>query len=225
MSALELKQRFETNLGDFEGAFNRAVACVPLTIAWVTAEQAMNPTFAAARLLAGSKLALMEGAASWATGLNRGAAGSLRTLIENLFAWLYFKDHPVEFAAVERKDADLLLPKAVLTYMKSIDRGFETAYGLIKDKKTRPADYYYSDISEYVHAHPSHVLPGKASWELAVTVPPDSGFLTISKHADEFISDAFSTHYRASWGIVPQKVKDNLSARLGDKVAKFIAVP
>jgi len=220
----ELLKRLKANLGDFEKAFDEVLASVPLTVAWVKAEEATNPAFPASRLLTGSKLALLEAAACWGAGLNRGAAGSLRTLIENLFAWLYYKDHPVEYAAVERKHSELLLPKAVITYLKNVDRGFDTAHAFLKEKMGRPNDYYYSDVSEYVHAHPSHVLPGKPPWELAVTIPRDSGFLAICEHADEFVSDGFSTHYRASWGIVPDVTKSDLSARLGTKLAKFLAV-
>ena len=225
MSAFdELKGRLTVNLDKFETRSNQVSDSVPLSKAWIDAEAGSADENPAAPLLKGARLMLLEAATAWALGLNRGAAGSLRTYIENLFAWLYFKDHPVEYALVEQKTRELILPKSTQAYLKDIDKGFEKAYKYLNKNMDRPSEYFYTDLSFFVHAHPNQILKGKTASELVVTVPPEAIFTEICSQADEFISDNFVVAYRHSWGSVPAIVKDNVSARLGKKAADFLAV-
>ena len=173
----------------------------------------------------GAKVALLEAATAWAIGSNRGAASSLRAYIENTFAWLYYKDHPVEFQTILTKHADMMLPKSVQNYLKNIDGGFEKAYTLISRKGLRTSEYYYTDVSQFVHAHPSFALLSENIEELAVSVPRDKGFLSISTMTDEFISDNYVAFYRSSWDDMPKSVQQNTSHRLGGMLRQFLDVP
>lgn len=225
MSAFtDVKARIEGNVDGFEDRAASIPAALPLSIAWIDFETGHAADIPAADLLKGARLALLEAASAWAIGLNRGAAGSLRTFIENTFAWLYYKDHPIEFNLVTKKEIDLLLPKSIQKYLKEIDSGFDKAYSIIVKVQTRPDEYYYTNLSFFSHAHPSQLLSGKPSHELVVTAPPDAGFLAVCANVDEFISDNFATAYRNSWGLVPQIVKDSVSERLAAKSADFLAI-
>jgi chromosome partitioning protein len=180
----------------------------------------------ARHLLLGSKVALLEAGTGWAIGSNRGAASSLRAYVENAFAWLYYKDHPVEFRAVEARRADLKLPKAVQLYIKEMDGGFERAYlELIKHSdRGKDDEYYYSVVSQFVHAHPGFATFSDKIHELAVSSPRDESFLKLCKKSDEFISDNYAAYYRASWDDAPAAVKLNLTERLKAKTKDFLAV-
>lgn len=221
----ELEHLLQSNLGSFATNVEQAVGKFPLSRGWIEAELATGSQLKAAALLNGAKVALLEAGAAWATGLNRAAASSARTFAENVMAWIYYKDHSVEYNLVEQRKSDLLLPKAVQSYIKSVDHGFDAAYKFLNESKTRPNEYFYSDLSYYIHAHPNQIISGKEAHELVVTNPPESAFLQICSHLDEFISDNFVAFYRHSWGFLPQIVVENIQTRLSMKLSKFIAVP
>jgi hypothetical protein len=118
----------------------------------------------------------------------------------------------------------MMLPKSVQSYIKGIDGGFEKAYALISKKGMRANEYYYTDVSQFVHAHPSSSLSSDNIDETAVSVPRDSGFLTISSMADEFISDNYLAFYRGSWDDIPMSVRQNASDRLGTTLRQFLDI-
>lgn len=178
----------------------------------------------AASLLVGAKVSLLEAGTAWSLGSNRSAAASIRTFIENAVSWLYYKDHPVEFDLVARRLDDLWLPKAVISsYLSKIDPTYEAKHADLFKKGSRPEKYFYSWISDYVHAHPSFVGLKDNISALVVSVPSDAAFKTVCAHVDEFVSDVYSSHYRANFAMMPDPVKANLEARLGDKLARWVS--
>lgn len=135
------------------------------------------------------------------------------------------QDHPVEFHSILQRHADMMLPKSVQNYIKSIDSGFEKSYSFVFKKSCRGIEYYYTDISQFVHAHPSFALHSENIEELAVSAPRDTGFLSNSTMADEFISDNYAAFYRSSWDDMPKLVQRNISNRLGGMLKQFLDIP
>lgn len=218
----KILERLQENLVTFEDGVNSFIAAMPLSQLWIQREWLIAGDNPAQNLLIGAKVAFVEAGTAWAIGSNRGAASSLRAYIENGFAWLYYKDHPVEFRAVLARQLDLILPKAVQSYVKSLDGGFDKAYSMMVRKRQRSNEYFYADVSQFVHAHPAFASRSVNIEETAVSVPRDSGFITLSNMADEFISDNFLSVYRASWGDVPQQVQENATTRLGTALTNFV---
>jgi hypothetical protein len=219
-----LAQRLAQNLSSFDAGLNVFSEAMPLSRDWIQREWPLSESVKAQSLLVGAKVALLEAATAWAIGSNCGAASSLRAYIENTFAWLYYKDHPVEFQTILTKHADMMLPKSVQNYIKNIDEGFEKAYNLISRKRVRTSEYYYTDVSQFVHAHPSFALRSENIEESAVSLPRDSGFLTISAMTDEFISDNYLAFYRSSWDDAPKSVQQNTSKRIGTTLRQFLDI-
>lgn len=224
-SADTVQSRIAANISTLNTNIDSISASLPLAKAWIDSESAGYAKIPAQDLLSAARLSLLEAAASWSAGLNRAAAGSLRTFLENAISWLYYKDHAVEYRLVTMAKSDLFLPKAVQKYLIAIDGGFEAAYKYLEKSKSRPNEYYYTDISSFVHAHPNFLLSGKTGPEIVVSVPPDQDFIKMCQHADEFLNDQFITFYRHSWGSVPQSAQAAATNRLGDKLADFLAVP
>src|SRR6185437_8495032 len=189
---------------------------------WIEYSWTISVDNPARPLLVGAKIALLESAASWGIGSNRGAAASLRTFIENSIAWLYYKDHPVEYRVMAERDDDLLLPKAVKNYLHRANKGYERAWPVLAAAAKRPSEYFYSDISQYVHAHPAFTNFGADIAAIAISQPRDGKFLNICANADEFLSDIYVVFYRHNWESIAQPVRENLSTRLGAKLAKFL---
>lgn len=218
------KERIELNLPGYDQAINSVLAATPLSQAWLSHYLPLSEGNSAKLLISGSKVALFESAASWAIGLNRGAAASLRTYIENAFAWLYYKDHPIEFSLVDRHEDDLMLPKAVRAYAGKTDKGFDLANSVLFKVAARPDDYYYTNVSGFIHAHPAMMAGVINVADAAMSHPPEPQFLNVCRYADEFISDLYLARYRFHWDSIPEPVQENVSQRLGDKLPKFLAM-
>lgn len=214
-----------TNLGGFEAALEEFFEALPLSRAWIQREWILSSNVRARPLLVGAKVSLLEAGTAWAIGSNRGAASSLRAYIENAFAWIYYKDHPVEYGVVEHMRGDVMLPKAIQGYIKQIDHGFEKPYLELSKQSSRGRDseYYYTVLSQFVHAHPAFATLSENIADLAVSSPRDSGFLIVCKNADEFISDNFATYYRGSWDDAPEVVTSSVADRLKLKTKDFLA--
>jgi hypothetical protein len=218
----KIAARITENLKAHSKAFAEFVAIIRLSQSWIEFSWPLTGTNPAGPLMAGAKISLLEAGTSWLIGSNRGAAASLRTHLENSIAWLYYKDHPIEYRTMLARDEDLLLPKAVKSYLQRIDRGYEKAYAAIVATAGRPNEYYYSDVSQFVHAHPAFAALGSDVASIVISQPRDVGFLKICAHADEFLSDIYVTCYRHNWDMIPQAVKDNITKRLGTKLRKFL---
>lgn len=208
----------------YDEALHQFLGCVPRSMGWLEREWTIGAGKPAARLIVGAKISLIEAGASWAAGLNRGAASSLRVYVENTIAWLYYKDHEVEYNSVRNGIADLFLPKAVQSYLKSNDLGFEKAYAILSKYSKRDKEYYYSSISDFVHAHPAFTASASDIFDAAVSSPRQDAFLGIANMADEFISDSYLAHYRGSWSDVPKAVSENTTTRLGQKLSDLLSI-
>lgn len=222
----EIANRVTANLAGLEPALAQFTDTLPLSKDWIQREWLLSTNNPARPLLLGAKVAMLEAGTAWGIGANRGAASSLRAYIENAMAWLHYKDHPVEYRSVEARRSDLMLPKALQSYIKQHDIGFEKAYGDLTKSSSRGKDdeYYYSVVSQFVHAHPAFTTLSDKIYELAVSSPRDASFLTLCAKSDEFISDNYAAYYRASWDDAPATAKANVAARLGAKLKDFLAI-
>jgi len=219
----EIAARLEKNAANAGSQIGEFIKLFPLSMAWIEYYWPMSPHNNAVSLLVGSKISLLESGASWSVGSNRGAAASLRTYVENIISWFYYREHPVEFRMVSQGIDDLWLPKAVISYASKIDPTFEKHHSALFKSAIRETDYYYGTISGYIHAHPKFTNSPKKLAEIVVSVPVDPGFSKICKNTDEFISDFYATVHRKSWDTVPDVVKLNVSSRLDKKLAKFLS--
>ena len=110
--------------------------------------------------------------------------------------------------------------KGVKGYLQRIDRGYDKAYVALVSTSSRPNEYYYSDVSQFVHAHPAFAALGSEVASIVISKPRDVGFLKICTHADEFLSDMYVTYYRHNWDMIPEAVKDNITKRTPNKAPK-----
>ncbi|WP_426011433.1 hypothetical protein [Caulobacter sp. DWR2-3-1b2] len=222
----EIAARVAANLEGLEDALGEFSASLPLSKEWIQREVPLASSNPANPLLSGTKIALLEAGAAWAIGANRGAASSIRAYIENAFAWLYYKDHPVEFRVVDIGRSELTMPKGVQSYLKQVDGGFEKSYSVLAKCSMRGMEneYFYSNVSQFLHAHPAFSSLAIKIEEYAISSPRDMSFLKICRNVDEFISDNFTAYYRSSWDDVPGIVQKDVSSRLDKKLKEFLSI-
>ncbi|MES2175350.1 MAG: hypothetical protein V4523_15575 [Pseudomonadota bacterium] len=218
-----IAERIAGNLPGIPIALHEFMGAIDEATQWIQRDWQLYQANPAHLLLTGAKVSFLESATAWAIGSNRGAAASLRAAVENAFAWLYYKDHPMELKAVKERRADMLLPKAVQSYLKSVDGGYEISYEMLKKTKSRSNEYFYTDLSQYVHAHPNFLLNSNIENQV-VSSPRDPSFLNICNSTSEFIADNYLASYRASWGNFPNAVQESVTTRLGISLAKFVDI-
>jgi len=218
-----IAERIAGNLPGIPIALHEFMGAIDEATQWIQRDWQLYQANPAHLLLTGAKVSFLESATAWAIGSNRGAAASLRAAVENAFAWLYYKDHPMELKAVKERRADMLLPKAVQSYLKSVDGGYEISYEMLKKTKSRSNEYFYADISQYVHAHPNFFLNSNIENQV-LSSPRDPSFLNICNSTAEFIADNYLALYRSSWGNFPNAVQESVTARLGISLAKFVDI-
>lgn len=126
---------------------------------WLNFLNSFKRTGTADEILDAVASTIRETAACIALGLVRPALFSMRTQIDLIIAWLYFKDHPVEWSVVNRTGDGFKLKKELFEYLNNTVEGFGTRYGILKQNSTRKEQDTYRLLSAHIHGQSNPVLP------------------------------------------------------------------
>jgi hypothetical protein len=184
-----------------------------LFIAWVPYLNNLK-TGTANELLDGAVSSLREAAACAALGLIRPSLLAMRTEIDLIFGWLYFKDHPVEWEYVNSKSDGFKLKKEILDYLLKYYESFGARFGTLKDIKTRVEQDPYRLLSAHIHSQSLNTIPLVDI--LADVVDPKNvamEIVKISYEVDEFVSDILFAVYGENWTQLPKSLLVSLDSR------------
>ena len=109
-----------------------------LAIAWLGYLRNSQATGTANELLDGFHASLIETAGYLAMGLVRPAVFAMRTQVDILVAWLFFKDHRVEWEHVESTGEGYRLVSEVLKYLKRYNGRFHDRLVLLRAEWVLP---------------------------------------------------------------------------------------
>src|SRR3989442_13118197 len=101
-------------------------------------------------MLDASASAAREAIACLALGLLRPWLASLRSQIDMLLAWLYFKDHPVEWQRVQDTGEGFKLKSDILKYLSETVEKYKTRFGLLRDCTTRTVEDPFRLLSAHM---------------------------------------------------------------------------
>lgn len=200
-----------------------------LLLEWLNYVNISQRTGVANTLLDGASSSVREAAACLALGLVRPAMFALRTQIDLILAWLYFKDHPMEWQLVNERGEGFKLKREILDYLGEHYKGFAARFAVLKEVAQRSTDDPYRLLSAHIHAQSNPVLP--IADDLADVVY-DEAFCTectvLAREACEFMNDLLVSVYASKWTALPDVVKKSIDVRLasGKKAAErfFVAV-
>lgn len=184
-----------------------------LFIAWIAYLNNLK-TGTADELLDGAVSSLRESAACAALGLIRPALLAMRTEIDLIFGWLYFKDHPVEWEYVNSRSDGFKLKKEILDYLLKHYESFGSRFGTLKDIKTRVEQDPYRILSAHIHSQSLSTMPLVNI--LADVVDPKNvamEIIKISYEVDEFISDILFSVFGENWTQIPKLLLSSLDSR------------
>lgn len=169
-------------------------------------------------LLKGGYGTAVEAVSLLSFGLVRPAVLSLRSHYELSLQFLYYKDHPVEWKAVQMYRDQPNLPGVTKKYLKDYSSDFEDRFKKLTICKTRQNEDCYGVLSGIAHGtainsittatQPHELIESAAVVESATNV-----FLEVAEN----ISDIYVSSFPSNWLSVPTLVRESLNIRFGDK--------
>jgi hypothetical protein len=185
---------------------------------WLRTLKLENQQCQSSLLLSSALSASVEVVSTAYLGLMRQSIGSLRIYYELSLAWLYYKDHPVEWGQIEYGKAQVLLPGAIHKYLKEYIVDYDKKWKALSEHKTRSYDDPYKIMSGFVHGGllatlPSTVMPKDILFDDAVIEQLPS----FIKCVCEYIEDVYVCAHLANWESLPGAIRNTLESRLGGK--------
>lgn len=181
---------------------------------WLDYLQTSQATGVADCFLSGTKSAVNEGISCLALGLVRPALHSIRLEIDLSLGWLYFKDHPVEWAKVQGTGEGFKLKTDLLRYLSEHFVGYSTRFGLLRDCKLRTLDDPYRLLSAHVHGQSELAIPQvNAPKDIVGTAKAQDEVIVLLGECTEFICDNFWSVYYDRWASLPNDLRTELNAR------------
>jgi hypothetical protein len=185
-----------------------------LIMLWLQYFRAYQSTGTADCLIDGTAAAVREAIACITLGLVRSAINSLRLQIDLSLAWLYFKDHPVEWRRVQDVGDGFKLKTELLKYLGEFYPRFMTRFGLLRDCKARTLDDPFRLLSAHIHGQSELVLPRIQNLQDIVAAPQaQDEALQLQGECSEYINDVFWSVFTDLWANVPADLKTTLEGR------------
>jgi len=168
----------------------------------------------ATELLDAIGAAIREAAALAAIGAARPCLFSLRAQIDLILAWIYFKDHPIEYAVVKRTGEGFRLKKEVISYMKESFVGYGEKMGILAQAPVRKEIDPYKLLSAHIHAQSSYVIPKINNLRDVIaekSIVDDC--ISIQADVSEYISDQLFASGIIGYKSLSQEFIDSLKLR------------
>lgn len=181
---------------------------------WLSFLNSYKRTGVADELLDAVACAIRETAACVALGLVRPALFSMRTQIDLVLAWLYFKDHPVEWRLVNRTGDGFKLKKELVDYLSNTTDGFGLRYGILKQTSTRKELDTYRLLSAHIHGQSSPVLP--AMHDLSDVVHAEGickEVTVLARELTEYVGDVLYAVYAPEFSSIPPSIVTEINTR------------
>ena len=178
----------------------------------------LQKTGTADELLDGALSSLREVAACAGLGLVRPALLAMRTEIDLMLSWLYFKDHHVEWFFVNNTGDGFKLKKEILDYFIKYYNNFGSRFGILKDIVTRTEIDPYRLLSAHIHSQSLATLP--CVYDLKDIVGRKEVLLEIpslAHNVDEYISDVLFATFDKSWTQLHPELLQSLRTRFKTK--------
>jgi hypothetical protein len=186
-----------------------------LLLAWLAHLSNTQQTGTANALLEGACSAVREVAACLSLGMIRPALFSLRTQIDLVLGWIYFKDHPIEWNNVNTHGDGFILKREVIEYIYANFKGSRERFVVLREGATRKTDEPYRLLSAHVHAQSTPALP--ANVNLSDVVSNEKSCMECGRMAQEvseYLSDILAALYAPNWMAIPQPIQKSVTDRL-----------
>ena len=158
-----------------------------------------------------------------ALGLVRPALSSLRSQIDMMLAWLYFKDHKVEWNRLRDTGRGFQTKTNVLSYVNEHWPRFQSRFKLLAQQHTRQEEDPYRLLSAHIHGQTDFTAPKVGPLvELVGDARLSEDCVKLQRDVAEYIGDVLLALYGDKWAALPNSVKNGLEHRLNSKQQKAV---
>ena len=185
---------------------------------WLTHLRRSEATDVADALLDGTQGAIVETMGCLALGLVRPALSSLRSEIDMILGWLYFKDHKIEWDHLRDTGRGFQTKAQVLSYIGEHWPKFQTRFKLLAQQKTRKEDDPYRLLSAHIHGQTDFTTPRVSPLvELVADQSLCNECVVLQRDVAEYIGDVLLAIYGDKWASLPAPVMAGLDKRLNTR--------
>lgn len=172
-------------------------------------------------LLDGAVSSLREVAACSGLGLVRPALLAMRTQIDLILSWLYFKDHRVEWEYVNLTGDGFKLKKEILEYLMRYFSSFGRRFGILKGVIVRKEVDPYRLLSAHIHSQSSNTLPLVDDLKDVVgDISVINELPMLAHEVDEYLSDILFSVFSDGWTQISPSLTKSLDVRFKTKAQK-----
>lgn len=191
---------------------------ISLLLAWLDYLDRNFKTKTADNLIDACSSCLRESASYLALGLIRPVIFSLRTVIDLCLAWLYFKDHNIEWERVNETGDGFKMKKDIFDYLTNHINGFGSRHGILKLCASREVEDIYRLLSAHIHGQSEPVLFDVENLsDVVFGLETANEINRMAFFVAEYLSDVLVAKYAHAWYSFPSIVQENISARLDNK--------
>ena len=182
---------------------------------WLGYLRSSQVTGSGDQLLDGLQASLIETAGCLMTGFVRPAVFTMRTQVDIVMAWLFFKDHPVEWDHVEVTGDKYRLVSEVLKYLSTYNRMFRKRLELLRSNRTRGDEDPYRLLSAHTHGQNSATLPPLVKIDqLVQTRDRCLDGVRLQLEISEYLSDVLTACFAEQWADLPEPITNLIRGRL-----------
>jgi len=190
-------------------------------IEWLAYLRSSEATGIADILLTGIHSTVIEAAGCLCLGLARSALFGMRAEIDMLLAWLYFKDHPIEWEYVQSTGEGYKLKQELIRHLEFYVPKYKERFGLLQQCKKRTELEPYKLLSAHIHSQSVHCVPSIGALSSLVSPLSDCNqCIQIQKEVTEYLNDVLFSCYADKWASLPKSIVSDTTSRLTGKQKK-----
>lgn len=196
-----------------------------LLLHWVKYLTSYHLTGTADDLILAVGSSLREVAGSLSLGIIRPALFSLRSQIDLVLTWIYFKDHPVEWRYVNTSGEGFKMKKDLISYLALYHECYGTRFGILKSVSLRSEDEPYRFLSAHIHGQSVAVLSNANNLsDLVRPILECNECVKAVYEVTEYLNDVLLAVYTDNWMSLPEEIRIAAESRFlspEQKVAFF----
>lgn len=186
---------------------------------WIQYFRMVAPNETAIELLFGARAAAGEFVAYSAMGLGRAAISAIRSEIDLLLGYTFFKDHSAEWKRVTRTGDGFMMRSQIEKYHEDAYQGFASRRAIIERSSGLSLQKTYRILSAHIHGQSPLTLPkfGKVSQVVSPDLPFLESVISLQGQAVESLSNYLVALYARNWPELPEAIVQNAARALDPK--------
>ncbi len=185
---------------------------------WLAYLRTSESTQVCDSLVDGVQGAVIEVAACLSLGLVRPALFSLRAQIDMLLTWLYFRDHPVEWALIQDTGKGFRLKSFIVSYFDEYYPYYKTRFALLGQTRFRVERDPYHLLSVHIHSQTGPTVPSIGALNSVVREEAlCNSCVDLQSEVSEYLTDVLLASFADKWASLPKSARDTLNTRLNEE--------